>query len=105
MFTNIVCTTNFDFLLEDSFRSLQRPISVIATEDRFSIASEGETRLIKLHGDFNHPDRMVVTEHDYDLFIEKNPILATYISNLFIKKHCCLSVIALMIMIFAICGK
>lgn len=86
VFTNIVCTTNFDFLLEDSFRSLQRPISVIATEDRFSIASEGETRLIKLHGDFNHPDRMVVTEHDYDLFIEKNPILATYISNLFITK-------------------
>lgn len=86
VFTNIICTTNFDFLLEDAFRSLQHPISVIATEDRLSVATEGETRLIKLHGDFNHPDRMVITENDYDLYIDKNPILATYISNLFITN-------------------
>lgn len=86
VFTNIVCTTNFDFLLEDAFRNLHRPISVIATEDRLSIATEGETRLIKLHGDFNHPDRMVITEHDYDVYIDRNPLFATYISNLFITK-------------------
>lgn len=86
VFTDIVCTTNFDFLLEDTYRNLQHPISIIATEDRLPIATEGETKLIKLHGDFNHPDRMVITEHDYDVYIENNPILATYISNLFITK-------------------
>lgn len=86
LFTNIVCTTNFDCLLEDAYRGLQQPISVIATEDRLSIASEGETRILKLHGDVNHPDRMVVTETDYDIFTEKNPVLATYISSLFITN-------------------
>ncbi len=86
VFTDIVCTTNFDFLLEDTYRNLQHPISIIATEDRLPIATEGETKLIKLHGDFNHPDRMVITEHDYDVYIDNNPILATYISNLFITK-------------------
>lgn len=86
LFTNVVCTTNFDCLLEDSYRSLRQPISVIATEDRLSIASEGETRVLKLHGDVNHPDRMVVTEKDYDVFADKNPILATYVSSLFITN-------------------
>lgn len=86
VFANIVCTTNFDFLLEDAYRALRQPISVIATEDRLSIDTDGETRLIKLHGDFNHPDRMVITERDYDMYMENNPILSTYISNLFITK-------------------
>ena len=86
VFTSVVCTTNFDFLLEDAFRNLQRPLSVIATEDRLTIDPDGETKLIKLHGDFNHPDRMVITENDYDTYIDKNPILSTYISNLFITK-------------------
>jgi len=86
VFTSIICTTNFDFLLEEGFRNIQRPISVVATEDRLTIDADGETKLIKLHGDFNHPDRMVVTETDYDTYIDKNPILSTYISNLFITK-------------------
>ena len=86
LFTNVVCTTNFDCLLEDAYRSLRQPISVIATEDRLSISSQGETMVLKLHGDVNHPDRMVVTEKDYDVFADKNPILSTYISSLFITS-------------------
>lgn len=86
LFTDVVCTTNFDCLLEDAYRSLRQPVSVIATEDRLSIATEGETKVLKLHGDVNHPDRMVVTEKDYDVFINNNPILATYVSSLFITN-------------------
>lgn len=59
---------------------------MIVSEERLPISTHEKTKLIKLHGDFNHPERMLITENDYDTFIEKNKILSTYISNLFITK-------------------
>ena len=75
LFTGTICTTNFDSLLEDSMTLLQRPISVVVTEDRLTVGSNNESKIVKLHGDFNHPDKMVITEHDYDVYLEQNPIL------------------------------
>ena len=86
LFNSIICTTNFDSLIEDQFTLMSYPVSVIATNDRLTIDNSGECKVIKLHGDFNHPDKMVITEDDYDTFIDKNPILCTYIANLFITK-------------------
>lgn len=59
---------------------------MIVSEERLPISTHEKTKLIKLHGDFNHPERMVITEFDYDTYVEKNKILSTYISNLFITK-------------------
>ena len=42
--------------------------------------------LLKLHGDLHHPDRLIVTEKDYDTFIDRYPLLATYLSNLLISR-------------------
>ncbi len=78
LFTGTICTTNFDSLIEDSMTLLHRPVSVVVTKDRLTIGSDDESKIVKLHGDFNHPDKMVITEHDYDIYLEKNPIFATY---------------------------
>lgn len=86
VFYDTICTTNFDFLLDETLQLSNRPVSVIVSEDKLSINMNNATKLIKLHGDFNHPNNMVITEKDYDLFLEKNKLLATYISNLFITK-------------------
>lgn len=86
LFTGTICTTNFDSLLEDSMTIQHLPVSVVVTEDRLTISSDNESKIIKLHGDFNHPDKMVITEHDYDVYLEQNPIFATYIANLFITN-------------------
>lgn len=86
LFTGTICTTNFDSLIEEEMILQHRPVSVIVTKDRLTIGSNDESKVIKLHGDFNHPDRMVITEHDYDVFLEQNPIFATYIANLFITN-------------------
>ena len=86
LFTGTICTTNFDFLLEEEMNLLNRPFSTIVTEDRLTINAPDENRILKLHGDFNHPDKMVITEKDYDLYLEKNPVFATYVSNLFINN-------------------
>ena len=86
VFFDTICTTNFDFLLEHTLQETIRPHSIIVSEDRLSIDTYEKTKLVKLHGDFNHPERMVITERDYDDYLEKNKVLATYISNLFITK-------------------
>ncbi len=42
--------------------------------------------LIKLHGDLHHPNRLVLTEEDYDGFINRYSLLATYLGNLLITR-------------------
>jgi hypothetical protein len=84
---DIVCTTNFDFLLERSYSLVPRYCRPIVMEDQLSVSSEKETvTLLKLHGDLHHPERMVVTEEDYDGFLDKYPIVATYLANLLISR-------------------
>lgn len=81
----MVCTTNFDFLLEDAYR--EKSFKVIVNESQLSLSSDDNTTLIlKIHGDLNNPNQLVATEEDYDLFIEKNPIFSTYLSYLLIVK-------------------
>lgn len=85
-FSGTICTTNFDTLLEEAMVQAHHPASVIVTEDRLTVGGNGESKIIKIHGDYNHPDKMVITEHDFDTFLEKNPVMATYIANLFISN-------------------
>jgi len=86
---DIVCTTNFDFLLEKAYdvkphATYCRPV---LDEDQLSIApSEPGVLLIKLHGDLHHPNRLIVTEEDYDTFISRYPLLSTYLGNLLITR-------------------
>ncbi|WP_404924989.1 SIR2 family NAD-dependent protein deacylase [Mesorhizobium sp. ORM16] len=87
---DIVCTTNFDFLLEKQYdleRQDNRSVHPVVDEDQLSI-NIGTTGilLLKLHGDLRHPKRLVVTEADYDGFLANYPLIATYLANLLITK-------------------
>ena len=44
------------------------------------------TLLFKLHGDMHHPERLIATEADYDGFLARYPLLATYLANQLITK-------------------
>ena len=84
---DIVCTTNFDFLLERQYEQTQRYVHPLIDEDQLSIdAGSAGTLLLKLHGDVHHPSRLIVTEADYDGFLANYPLIATYISNQLITK-------------------
>lgn len=85
-FGETVCTTNFDFLIENAFWAEHLVPLVVTAEGSLAISNTTGVTIVKIHGDFNDPDRMVVTERDYDLFVSKNPLLCTYVSNLFITK-------------------
>jgi hypothetical protein len=83
----IVCTTNFDFLLEDQYKATPRSVYPVIGEDQLSLTQpDSVTLLLKLHGDLHHPERMIVTESDYDSFLVRYPLLATYLSNQLITK-------------------
>jgi hypothetical protein len=84
---DIVCTTNFDFLLERQYDLTPRYVYPVVDEEQLSINSgNAGTLLLKLHGDLRHPNRLVVSETDYDGFLSRYPLLATYLSNLLITK-------------------
>lgn len=87
---DIVCTTNFDFLLEKQYeikRQDNRTFHPIVDEDQLSInMGVAGTILLKLHGDVRHPKRLVVTEADYDGFLTEYPLIATYLASLLITK-------------------
>lgn len=42
--------------------------------------------VLKIHGDLNHPSRLVITEEDYDTFQEKYHLMYEHIANLLISK-------------------
>jgi hypothetical protein len=77
----------FDFLLEKQYDLIPRFVNPVVDEEQLSlnIARDG-TLLLKLHGDLWHPSRLVVTEGDYDAFLTKYPLIATYLANLLITK-------------------
>ncbi len=84
---DIIVTTNFDFLLERAYHLKRRPYYPIVDEDQLSIGNVfQDTRILKIHGDLNHPGRLIVTEDDYDTFLEKYPLICTYLANLLISR-------------------
>jgi hypothetical protein len=84
---DLVCTTNFDFLLERQYDLIPRHCTPLIDEDQLSITiREPGVALLKFHGDLHHPTRLVATEHDYDSFLDRYPLLATFLANLLITR-------------------
>jgi hypothetical protein len=87
IFFDIVCTTNLDFLLERQYAASPHYCRPVIDEDQLAVnAKSPGTTLLKLHGDVHHPARLVVTEEDYDAFLDKYPLLSTYLANLLITR-------------------
>ncbi len=80
-------TTNFDTLLESAYENLdKRPFPIV---DESLLSAENYypgPRIVKLHGDLSHPDRMVLTEDDYDSFLTRNPLLVTSVTAMFVDR-------------------
>jgi len=84
---DLVCTTNFDFLLENQYLAIPHFVNPVVDEEQLSLnVTKDGTQLLKLHGDVRHPSRLVVTEGDYDAFLTKYPLIATYLANLLITR-------------------
>lgn len=82
-----VVTTNFDFLLERAYEATGKSYLPVVDEDLLAFSpANGETKLIKMHGDLHHPSLLVVTEDDYDSFCSNRQRMFMTITNLLINN-------------------
>jgi hypothetical protein len=70
----IIYTTNFDDFIERSFDLNGRQHRAVAIEEHMRPQPD-TTEIIKFHGDWNHPDRMVLTESDYERRMEFKEVM------------------------------
>jgi hypothetical protein len=84
---DIVVTTNFDGLLEDAYREVHRPLRGLIREDQLaSLVPRAAVAVVKAHGDYDNEPVLIATEEDYDEFLLRRPLLATYLANLLITR-------------------
>ncbi len=77
-FIKTIVTTNYDTLIEDACAALDVPISVVAHESQLHAAAGDIPVLYKIHGDFAHPELLVLTPADLQRWnrAETRPIVA-----------------------------
>jgi hypothetical protein len=70
----IIYTTNFDDFIERSLALNNVKYRAVAIEEHMR-RDPNTTEVIKFHGDWNHPDRMVLTESDYERRMEFKEVM------------------------------
>jgi len=84
---DVVATTNFDTLLEQAYTQAGRPLHVVTREDQLALQyPQTAISVVKAHGDLNNEPVLVASEEDYDEFLLRRPLLATYLGNLLITR-------------------
>ena len=82
-----VYTTNYDDLIEDTYRSLGLDVSVVRLPRDVATASPDSTQVVKYHGDLRHDDTLVLTESSYYRRLDfESPIDVKFRSDLLGKS-------------------
>lgn len=82
-----IYTTNFDLLIEDAFTMVKRPFRSLVGELQMPFhGGPLTTSIVKMHGDLRHEEHVVVTQEDYDSYLDTYPIIATHLSALLITR-------------------
>jgi hypothetical protein len=66
----VIFTTNYDDLIERSFRESGKPIHVIVNETELAYWGEDKVQIIKLCGELNRPESIAITKYDFNIFPE-----------------------------------
>ena len=86
-FFDTIVTTNFDFLLERGFHQVDRHVNVIVGDKNIiSYSPFTDANLIKIHGDLQEVEQLVITKEDYEKFHESHPVLAINLASWFTTK-------------------
>jgi nucleoside 2-deoxyribosyltransferase len=82
-----IYTTNFDLLLEDAYTEEIRPFRSLVGELQLPFhAGQTASNIIKMHGDVRHEEHVIVTQRDYDQFMDRYPVIATHLSAMLITR-------------------
>jgi hypothetical protein len=74
--TNRIFTTNFDRLLEDALKKSGLPHHTVVEASALAQMSASEAQIIKIHGDLERQESIIITTGDFDTFlVDKAPIV------------------------------
>ncbi len=76
-----IITTNYDNLLESSSNELRSQYKVVV-EDKDLLVSDSNKYIIKMHGDINHKDSIVLKEQDYLEFSQRRVLIELFVKAL-----------------------
>ena len=79
-----VITTNYDSLLEESTEPNAQKYSVVF-EDKGLLANPSDKYILKMHGDLDHIESIVLKETDYTVYEQKHPLISTFIKALLVN--------------------
>jgi hypothetical protein len=66
----VVFTTNYDDLVERTYREASKPFHVIVSEPELAYWSEDQVQIVKLCGELNRPESIAITKFDFNIFNE-----------------------------------
>ncbi len=84
--TTKLITTRFDQVLEGALTQFDKPYVLIVRDTDAPFFDESKVTLIKIQGDINQPDSLVITEDDVDAFINNLPTLSDIVRSFFATK-------------------
>ena len=79
-----IITTNYDSLLEDS-KAANAQFYATVSKDSELLSVSSERYIIKMHGDLNDKDTLVLKENDYIDYENNHPLISTFIRSLLIN--------------------
>ena len=79
-----VITTNYDSLLENSTEPNSQKYSVVY-EDKGLLSNPSDKYILKMHGDLDHIDTIVLRETDYTVYEQQHPLISTFIKALLVN--------------------
>jgi hypothetical protein len=81
-----VITTNYDDLLERALGALKRDAVCVVRQEDVARTGQAGVYVVKLHGDAEHPDDIVLSRDDYHEFFEKRPAMALLLEGLLLNQ-------------------
>ncbi|MFE9928906.1 SIR2 family protein [Streptomyces sp. NPDC005533] len=77
----LVVTTNFDDLLEQTYRADRKPYSTVTRAVDAGFWSSDRVQIVKIHGDLAIPESIVITSSDYEGITTDRPSLVRLLSS------------------------
>jgi hypothetical protein len=82
-----VWTTNYDSLIEESFREVHKRPDVKITQDNLAITfPKRDVTIYKMHGDVSQPQEAVLTKEDYEVYNDKRALFSDLLKGDLISK-------------------
>jgi hypothetical protein len=83
---NLFATTCIDQLLEHAFANARRPLNTIIGSVDIAFEDEHKAQLYKLRGSVERPESLVLTEDDYETFFENQTSLSVVFQGYLARK-------------------